>query len=123
MSKIDFEIHFGVGIKEHEQVFDVLRKHGAEIIDGKEVSVAGTSAWKTFSVADAKTGEVIIEKKFHKPKFNEIMTNPEYSRYIDLLLEKAMVKNFNLDDAEIDVESYEEVRSISLDSELGESGN
>ena len=23
----NFEIHFGVGIKEHEQLFDVLRKH------------------------------------------------------------------------------------------------
>ena len=33
----NFEIHFGVGIKEHEQLFDVLRKHGPEVIDDVEI--------------------------------------------------------------------------------------
>ena len=115
--KVDFEIHFGVGIKEHEQVFDVLRKHGPEIVDGKEIAVAGTGAWKTFSVTDTETGEILIEKKFHKPKFNEIMKSPEYSHYIDSLLEVVMVKKF-AGDPDIDTESYEEMRSLSL--EVGE---
>jgi len=26
----NFEIHFGKGIREHEQMFDLLRKHGSE---------------------------------------------------------------------------------------------
>ena len=114
--KIDFEIHFGVGIKEHEQMFDLLRKNGPEVINGKEISVSGTGAWKCFTVTDTKTGEAVIEKKFHKPKFNEIMSNPEYSAYIDNLLEKAMVKKFN-EDPDVDIESYEEVRSIALEIE------
>ena len=113
--KVDFEIHFGVGIKEHEQVFDVLRKHGPEIVDGKEIAVAGTGAWKTFSVTDTETGEILIEKKFHKPKFNEIMKSPEYSHYIDSLLEVVMVKKF-AGDPDIDTESYEEMRSLSLEA-------
>ena len=111
--KIDFEIHFGVGIKEHEQVFDILRKNGPEVIDGKEVSVAGTGSWKTFTVTDTKTGEIMFEKKFHKPKFYEIMCNPEYKEYIDNLLEVAMVKVFQ-EEPNIDPESFEEIRSLDI---------
>ena len=113
--KVDFEIHFGVGIKEHEQLFDLLRKHGAEEINGKEVCVSGTSAWKSFTVVDVKTGEELIEKKFHKAKFNEILADPEISTYIDDLLEKAMVKQFETKGFEVDLDSYEEARALSLD--------
>jgi len=111
--KINFEIHFGVGIKEHEQIFDLLRKHGPEVIKGKEVSVSGTGSWKRLTVTDTQTGEILIEKKFHKPKFGEIMRNPEYTAYIDDLLEYAMVKKFNQDNLEIDTESYEEMKSLA----------
>jgi len=111
--KIDFEIHFGVGIKEHEQVFDILRKNGPATIKGKEVSVEGTGSWKKFSVVDIKTGEVLIEKKFHKPKFDQIMYHPEYREYIHDLLEATMVKVFN-EDPDIDPESFEEIRSLDI---------
>ena len=111
--KINFEIHFGVGIKEHEQVFDILRKHGSEIVDDNEITISGTGAWKCLSVADVNTGEVILEKKFHKSGFNEIMEDGEYSSYIDCLLERAMIKKFNQEAPDIDVESYEEIRSLS----------
>tara|TARA_B100000700_G_C15060544_1_gene865444 strand:- start:2423 stop:3601 length:1179 start_codon:yes stop_codon:yes gene_type:complete len=116
--KIDFEIHFGVGIKEHEQVFDLLRKHGAETINGKEVCLSGTGSWKCLTVTDVVTGEILVEKKFHKPKFGEIMKNPDYSHYIDDLLEVAMVKKMKNDELEIDPESYEEIRSIALEAEM-----
>lgn len=116
--KINFEIHFGVGIKEHEQVFDVLRKHGPEIIDGKEVAVRGTGAWKSLVVTDTDTGEILVEKKFHKPKFNEIMNNPDYKGYVDSLLERAMIKKMNNSEFDIDAESYEEIRSIALEAEI-----
>lgn len=109
----NFEIHFGVGIKEHEQIFDLLRKHGPEAIGGNEIAVSGTGSWKTLSVTDTKTGEIIIEKKFHKPKFDEIISNPEYGRFIDDLLDKAMVKKFATDPLDIDTESYIEIESIS----------
>ncbi|MAG25533.1 hypothetical protein CMI47_08145 [Candidatus Pacearchaeota archaeon] len=111
--KINFEIHFGVGIKEHEQVFDLLRKHGSETVDDKEILLGGTGGWKTISVTDTKTGEVVLEKKFRKNEFCDIMNDSKYSSYIDDLLERAMVKKFSLDDADIDVDSYEEMRSVS----------
>ena len=115
----NFEIHFGVGIKEHEQVFDLLRKQGSVIIGDSEISMSGTGAWKTLLVNKVATGEVVIEKKFYKAEFNEVWEDPQYKSYIDDMLELTMVRKMespgNMD---IDSESYEEVRSISM--ELGE---
>ena len=112
-----FEIHFGIGIKEHEQVFDVLRKHGECTFDGVTASITGTSSWKNFIVADQKTGEVKIEKKFYKADFNQLLKNPEYSPYLESMIEIAMTYKLNNEDQNVDLESYEEVRSISMDLE------
>ena len=113
-----FEIHFGIGIKEHEQIFDVLRKHGKEVIDGNEISVSGTSSWKNLTVINAETGELKLEKKFYKNDFDEVLNDPEYSPFLDALLERAMIRKMS-DPAEanIDVESYEEIRAVALDLE------
>tara|TARA_A100001515_G_scaffold105068_1_gene85806 strand:- start:2564 stop:3760 length:1197 start_codon:yes stop_codon:yes gene_type:complete len=114
---INFQIHFGKGIVEHEEIFDVLRKHGEDIVmEHYSVCVKGTSQWKTFQVADTRTGEVIIEKKFRKNNFNELMTNIEYIPYIDGLLEKAMTKVMaSAENIDIDTDSYEDVRSLSME--------
>ena len=112
----NFEIHFGKGFKEHEQVFDELG--GASILGGKDVVVSGTGAWKTLVVNDSKTGEVIAEKKFYKADFGDVWKDPAYAPYIDALLEQCMVRKMT-GEADLDIESYEEVRSavaeISLD--------
>ena len=113
----NFEIHFGKGIREHEQVFDLLRKHGAEVIDGNEIVVSGTGAWKTLMVSNASTGEVIVEKKFYKQDFDEVMYSAEYGPYVDALLKACLVKEFSPQDMNIDAESYEEVRSIAMEIE------
>lgn len=112
--KVNFQIHFGKGIVEHEELFDVLRKNGEEICGDNVVKVAGTGAWKTFTVTDVKTGEIVAEKKFRKTEFNEILANPEYSDFLDDLIEKAMVKILNTD-AGIDInpESYEEMKALA----------
>ena len=114
---VNFEIHFGKGIREHEQMFDLLRKHGPEVVNGKEISVTGTGSWKVFSVACVESGEVLIEKKFYKSDFNEIIENPEYSAYIDSLLEKAMVRKLS-EDPDIDVESLSEVEAAVMEMEM-----
>jgi recombination protein RecA len=114
---VNFEIHFGKGIREHEQVFDLLRKHGSEEIDGKSIEVSGSGSWKTFSVTDTSTGEVLIEKKFYKIDFGGVMRDPAYSSYIDNLLESALVRKLYDEEPDIDPESYEEVRAVSLDIE------
>jgi recombination protein RecA len=114
---VNFEIHFGKGIREHEQMFDLLRKHGPEVVDGKEISISGTGSWKVFSVACVSSGEVLIEKKFYKSDFDEIIKNPEYSGYIDSLLEKAMVRKLS-EEPDIDTESLSEVEAAVMEMEL-----
>ena len=112
--KVNFQIHFGKGIVEHEELFDVLRKNGEEICGENVVKVAGTGAWKTFTVTDIKTGDIVAEKKFRKTEFNEILDNPEYSDFLDDLIEKAMVKILNTDAGiDIDPESYEEMKALA----------
>ena len=107
----NFEIHFGKGIYEHEQVFDLLRKHGSEIIAGKEICVSGTGSWKSLTVVDTSSGQEVVEKKFYKSDFDKIMNNPEYSEYIDQLLEYAMIRNLS-EDPDIDPESFVEVSAV-----------
>jgi recombination protein RecA len=109
----NFEIHFGVGIKEHEQIFDFLRKHGPETIDGEEISVSGTGGWKNFIVKDIRSEKIILERKFRKNSFDDILTDPECEKYLDDLLDKAMVKKFAVEDPDIDVDSYVEVEAVS----------
>ena len=116
---VNFEIHFGVGIKEHEQIFDILRKHGPGVIDGKEILISGTGAWKQLHIADVETGEVLIEKKFYKHNFESIIKDITCEPYINALLEKAYVRqNITSDEMDIDAESYEEIRTIAM--ELGD---
>ena len=82
------------------------------------IKIGGTSSWKTFTVTDVKTGEIKIEKRFYKADFDQLLKNPEYSSYLESLLELAMTHKMQ-DESEqnVDTESYEEVRSIALDIE------
>ena len=111
---VNFEIHFGVGIKEHEQMFDLLRKHGQTVFENKLVELSGTGAWKKLTVFSQDTGEVIIEKKFYKADFGDIVNDPEYGPYIEAMLEDALVRKSQ---QSVDLESYEEVRAAALEIE------
>ncbi|HIL96981.1 MAG TPA: hypothetical protein EYG51_13825 [Pseudomonadales bacterium] len=111
-----FEIHFGKGIVEHEQVFDVLRKHGDVLTDEHEISFSGVGAWKTLTVTSRETGESIVKKKFYKADFVDVWNNLTYKPYIEAALEDALVtKMASRDNIDVDAESYEEVRAIALE--------
>jgi len=116
----NFEIHFGKGIVEHEQVFDLLRKHckdnGPVEICNHVISVEGTSAWKTLNVVNAKTGEEVLAKKFYKADFGEVWADTQYEKYVDALLENALVRKMSSDeDIDFDSESYSEVEALASD--------
>jgi len=96
----NFEIHFGIGIKEHEQLFDMLRRAGSFIDGDQEVTVGGTGSWKTFTVVNTKTGEELVSKKFYKAEFDKILSDKEYSAYLDDFIEHVMIKEFNVDELE-----------------------
>ena len=103
----EFRIHFGVGIKEHEELFDLLRPHGKTriIVDSKEydVEVEGTGGWKLFTVHDS-SGKELHKKNFHKPEFNELLDDPVYAPFLDALIEHHMVRKMN-DPSSIDIDS------------------
>lgn len=104
----NFQIHFGKGIVEHEEIFDVLRDAGERQIGNKIICVSGDGAWKVFTVTDVDLGAAIIEKKFHKAEFGELLKNPEYSGYLDSLIEAVMIRTKQ--DAEI--EEFEEEEAV-----------
>lgn len=95
----EFCIIFGVGVVEFEEVFDLFRAHCDAIqkatdtgipFENYVLSVNGTGAWKYFTVTDSKTGEVVVEEKFYKNDFGNILYKPEYKQYMDALFESAL---------------------------------
>jgi len=116
-----FQIHFGIGIKEHEEIFDILRKFCADddvddgFIDAGSalVKIAGTGAWKTMSVTDKDSGEVLHEKKFYKSDFHEILDDEVLGPYVEDLLEVVMIRKINIDEVDIDAESFSEVQALT----------
>lgn len=109
----NFRIIFGQGIEEHEELFDILRDHGPDMVESHQVVIEGSGSWKVLRVTNEQNVN-IIEKKFYKADFNEIMTHVEYKPWVDGLLEKAMVRlAANPANVDIDPESYEEVKAVS----------
>jgi recombination protein RecA len=118
-----FQIHFGVGIKEHENVFDFLRAHcdkeGAATVDNHLVSVEGAGAWKSVVIKNIKTGAV-TEKKFNKSDFDEILENPLYKNYLEGLMDAAYIMKPHVDEhptfTGVNKDSVEEVQAAAADS-------
>jgi len=113
----NFQIHFGKGIFEHEELFDVLRIHckdGDVDYDGKLLSLSGLGGWKSLTVVDKSTGEVLTEKKFYKADFINVINDEEYKDYIDAIVDSAMKAKLGIvDNMDIDAESYEEMKQLS----------
>lgn len=108
-----FQIHFGKGINESEELFDFLRENSPREIDEKIISITGTGAWKEFNVIDKITGESIVHKKFNKKEFMNLFETQEYENYLNLLLDDVLIKKSESpNDFEIDLESYEEIKEI-----------
>ena len=109
----NFRIIFGKGIEEHEELFDLLREHGPDMVNDHQVTVEGSGAWKKLEVVNEKNVKV-VEKKFYKADFKEIMNDPQYKPWIDGLLEKSLVRSSsNTENVDIDPESYEEVKAVA----------
>jgi recombination protein RecA len=115
--KVDLKIIFGVGIKEGEEIFDILRKHcvdhgPVDVGDNRLIEVSGSGAWKSISIIDSKTGEILEEKKFTKKSIDELLNDPKWGPYFDDILEVVMVKKFSAEsDIQLDSDSYVEVES------------
>lgn len=92
--KCEFDIIFGKGIVEDEYIFDEVRTHckdsGPVKRSGKIINVSGEGAWKELSVADEKTGEVILEKKFYKSEFGELLRDDIHGPYLMQAVDSAL---------------------------------
>ena len=104
----NFQIHFGKGIVEHEEVFDVLRDAGERQIGDNIVCVSGTGAWKVLTVTSVSQGRTLVEKKFHKSEFGEIMRDSQYKAYVDDLIAEVMVRTGNFTASEVSDEDSDE---------------
>ena len=89
----------------------MLRKHGGETVNGYTIEVGGNGAWKTLNVWNDE-GEQIVEKKFYKADFDQILVDAEYKQYLDMLISKALIRKNN-EEVDIDAESYSEVEALS----------
>ena len=111
--KVNFQIHFGKGIVEHEEMFDLLRKHGMVLQEDRSYQVSGTGGWKTIEMFD-ENGTMLDSKKFRKTEFNEIMDDEFWGPIVDIILKDAMVKKMGTSaGVDIDMESYEEMKALA----------
>ena len=113
--EVNFEIHFGKGIREDESLFDELRDYCDKckdpvIVNNYKVMIEGSSQWKYFQVSDVKTGELIIDKKFYKSDFRtKVLDDAECQPYIEGLMDSVFImKNGD--------ENHKTVASIDLNS-------
>jgi hypothetical protein len=112
--KCEFDILFGKGIVEHEQIFDECRhwceKNKVTMPWGDkksprnvDIAIAGHGAWKELLVSDSATGEIIAEKKFYKADFGGIMSDPTYKPFIDKIIDCAYTSGGNVSDEQEEV--------------------
>lgn len=91
--KCEFDIIFGKGIVEHEYIFDEVRAHCEKqpvVVGGNSVVVSGTGGWKQLVVSD-KDGVVVVDKKFYKSEFGDLMRDPQYKPFLDAAIDAAYV--------------------------------
>jgi recombination protein RecA len=96
--EVTLDIKFDEGVQEAPYIFDTVRafsdKANGTVYNDKRITMTGSGGWKEFAVTDISTGEILIEKKFHKGDFKkEIMDNPETKEYFDILFNAAYIMN------------------------------
>ena len=87
-------------------------KSMSKSLTGYGIEVSGTGAWKNLIVYSPE-GELIVDKKFYKADFDQIMSDDVHGPWVDKLLEKAMIRKNQTDDPDIDPESYSEVEEVA----------
>ena len=92
--KCEFDIIFGKGIVEDEYLFDEVRSHckesGPVKRRGHAINISGEGAWKELSVVNEKTGEVVVEKKFYKSEFGNLMRDDIHGPFIMEAIDSAL---------------------------------
>lgn len=91
--KCEFELIFGQGTRENDQLFDAMREVGTVTVDNEKAVLEGVGAWKTFTLSSAKTGEVFKEIKFYKYEFTDkVLSIPEFNKHCLALMDAALIR-------------------------------
>lgn len=97
-----FNLLFGVGIFEDEQIFEQLETMGQTKIDYQGTPCLVTfdkGQWCKMIIKNEKTNELIVEQQFRKKDFAEkIMSVPEYKELSFNLLQKAQIRKYGPND-------------------------
>jgi recombination protein RecA len=122
--KCAFQLIFGYGIIEHEEIFDVLREYCAKSGAAKmedtniTVEVSGAAAWKNFLVKDTATGEIHADVKFNKADFAaKVLDKPEYAKWVKVLMDAAYIQLGASHSTYVgaDLNSDEEAKAVAID--------
>ena len=82
------------------------------------MNISGTGSWKSLTVTSKKTGTVELTKKFYKADFGVIWRDPQYTEYVDVVFDAAYADLTGQSKMpNIDIESYEEIKSIAIEIE------
>lgn len=129
--KCGFQIIFGYGIIEHEEIFDFLREHceanGAAKQENSTVTVevSGAGAWKNFLVKDTSTGEIHADVKFNKADFGaKVLDKPDLAKWVKVLMDAAYIQHGVSHPTFVgpNLDSDEEARAIAIDQAEKELG-
>jgi recombination protein RecA len=122
--KCSFQIIFGYGIVEHEEIFDFLREYCEANGAAKQedstitVEVSGAGAWKTFLVKDTSSGEIHADVKFNKADFGtKVLEKPELMKWVKVLMDAAYVQHGASHPTFIgpDLNSDEEAKAVAIE--------
>jgi recombination protein RecA len=97
--KVEFEIHFGHGIKEHKQIFELLRKHGPDQIGDNIIMVGNFSgdSWRKLFVIPVDRIPLDSFELDKKTDTRKWPTKPIFKN-LDIENLATVTKSFYLDD-------------------------
>lgn len=123
--KVSFNIYFGRGIEEDEQIFDAVRvwcdnQPDSCFVDaeGNKITLEGTGAWKYFKVTKKGENDPYINQKFYKVNFGEEVVRGPHKALFGRLFEAAYTHSPENNDiaSEDDPEDYETARARTLEN-------
>ena len=109
----EFEIHFGKGIKEENQILDLIG--GTEVeMDGKKIKLS-TGAWNKIEIFNGKLESEMIDK-FRRDEWPHFME--KHKKYIEPLIGSALREKHNFTSADpLSLEDVQEIQRLQNEME------
>jgi len=108
----EFEIHFGVGIKDWKAKWEMLIENSpVELSDGRSVEFSN-AAWKKIIVTNGD--KIVLDDKFRKPDIQEKLKEHKkiVKECVDAIMSKRMKASSAKEASDLNPNSFEEVRAV-----------